>query len=364
MMDQDYRSQVWDDSVIQWLAVEIVSGQVIGELPDLQASTLSVRMEDITSTEAQLPYDKAPDNWLELTTPYKIALILVRDHIPQWGGIIIKRERELANNGITLTLSTIEHYLDSVYVKTVSYRHTQQTKIAGNLVNLTEAHRFYVQPDVGESIYLRDRDYDETQNKTVLSALQELSNVINGPEWYGTWRETDAGHYQPSIVIRDTIGQYRQQAVFEESAMAKLTVLEDYSTGYGANMVQATSSADGGENPLSNWQVYNDFARPVIEYKYQAGTSITRLDTLNQHALNELNSIKNGTTTISFTTSLENSPQPGIDWNLGDIVKYQLSSVSQYLPDFDSGKVRIIGYDLDYSQAWQLTPLLRPVEEE
>lgn len=347
----------------EWLAVKLVTGNVVGELPNLQCTKLQYRIGQMTTSEAILPWENIPSNWYDITRPYTSAVLLVSGDTVLWGGIIIKRERELASNGITLTLSTIEHYLDSVYVKTVSYRQTQQTKIAGNLVNLTEAHRFYVKPDVGESIYLRDRDYDETQNKTVLSALQELSNVINGPEWYGTWHETDAGHYQPSIVIRDTIGQYREQAVFEESAMAKLTVLEDYSTGYGANMVQATSSADGGENPLSNWQVYNDFARPVIEYKYQAGTSITRLDTLNQHALNELNSIKNGTTTISFTTSLENSPQPGIDWNLGDIVKYQLSSVSQYLPDFGSGKVRIIGYDLDYSQAWQLTPLLRPVEE-
>lgn len=348
----------------EWLVVKLVTGNVVAEVPNLQCTKLEYRIGQMTTSEAVLPWENIPKNWYDVTRPYTSAILLVDGDTVLWGGIIVKRERELASGGITLTLSTIEHYLDSVYVRTVSYRQKQQTQIAAGLVNLTEAHRLYVRPDVGNSIYIRDRDYDETQNKTVLSALQELSGVINGPEWYGTWREDSAGHYQPVLVIRDVIGQYRRQAVFDESSMAKLTVLEDYSTGYGANAVQATSSADGGESPLSDWQIYPDYSRPMIEYKYQAGTSITRKDTLNQHALNELISLQDGTKTLSFTTSLQDAPKPGQDWNLGDIVSYRLGSAAEYLPDYSSGQVRIIGYDLDYSQAWQLTPLLRPVEVE
>lgn len=346
----------------QWLIVKLVTGNVIAEVPNLQCTKLSYRIGKMTTSEAVLPWENIPRNWYDATRPYTSAILLVDGDTVLWGGIIVKRERELASGGINLTLSTIEHYLDSVYVRTVSYRQTQQTQIAAGLVNLTESHRFYVYPEASESIYIRDRDYDETQNKTVLSALQELSDVINGPEWYSFWVEDGTSRFQPVVVIKDTIGQYRERAVFDESSMAKLTVLEDYSTGYGANAVQATSSADGGESPLSDWQIYPDFSRPKVEYKYQAGTSITHKDTLNQHALNELRTLQDGTTTVTFTTSLENATKPGQGWELGDIVNYRLSSATDYLPDYSSGQVRIIGYDLDYSQAWQLTPLLRPVD--
>lgn len=345
----------------QWLVVKLVTGSVIGELPKLQCTKLEFRIGEMTSSEAVLPWDDIPRNWYDMTTPYVSAILLVQDSTVLWGGIVVKRERKLGGSGISLTLSTIEHYLDSVYIRTASYRKMSQTQIAANLIGFTSGHRLTVQTDAGLSTIIRDRDYDETQDKTILSAIQELSGVINGPEWYGTWRANEQGGFSPFIVVRDRLGKYREQAVFDETTMTELTVLEDYSTGYGANRVQATSSAEGAESAFSDWQVYTDFARPEVEYKYQAGTSIVRKDTLNQHAMSELEELKNGTITLSFITSLVNSPQPGVDWDLGDTVNYDLSNVSKYLPDYTSGVVRIIGYDLDYSQAWKLTPVLRPL---
>lgn len=348
----------------QWLAVRLITGHVIGELPHLQVRKLEYRIGQMTSSEAVLPWEGIPSNWQDLTLPYGTALLLTSGHTVLWGGIIIKRERKLGAGGMTLTLSTIEHYLDSVYIRSAKYKQLPQTKIAANLVDITESTGLHVVPDIGDSTILRDRTYDETQNKTILSAIQELSGVINGPEWVTGWRETEDNRFTPVIIIRDVLGQYREQAVFDESSMADFTILEDYSTGYGANRVQATSSAEDSESALSDWQEYQDPARPAIEYKYQAGTSITRKNTLNEHAKAELETLKNGTITITFTSALTTSPRPGVDWDIGDIVNYRLSTATDYLPDFDHGWVRIIGYDLDYSQAWQLTPMLRPVTTE
>ncbi|QHJ85201.1 MAG: hypothetical protein [Caudoviricetes sp.] len=364
MMDQDYRSQVWDDSVIQWLAVEIVSGQVIGELPDLQASTLSVRMEDITSTEAQLPYDKAPDNWLELTTPYKIALILVRDHIPQWGGIIIKRTRVIRGKSIQLTLTSIEHYLDSVYITDKTYKQASQTAIAAGLAHMTDDHRFGLLVEMADSPTLRDRTYTADQDKTVLSALQELSNVIGGPEFYTSWRLADDGMtYHPVISIADHIGSSEQVTTFDASIMADFQVLEDYSTGYGANRVKATSTADGTARPESYWYYdTSDNGRPFVEYKYSPSSSIINVGVLNDHARSKLLELRYGTTTISFTAALLEAPRLGVDWSVGDIVGYDVSDdIGQY-PDYQNGKMRVIGYDLDFQNAWILSLVLRPVE--
>lgn len=349
---------------MDWLAVKLVTGTVMAELPTLQCTKLEYRIGEMTSSDAVLPWDDRPKNWYDVTRPYETALLLVNGSRVIWGGIVIKRERKLGGSGINLTLSTIEHYLDSVYIRDLSFSQAPQTQIAAGLVELTKPNGLYVKPDIGDSTIKRDRTYSETQNKTVLSALQELSDVINGPEWYGTWREIDRGVFQPTLIIRDVLGTYRANAVFEESTMTDFSLLEDYSTGYGANKVQATSSAEDGESPLSDWQTYDDPSRPTIEYKYQAGTSITKKDTLNGHAKSALETMKNGTTTVTFTSALTTSPQPGVDWDIGDIVNYRLLTAHDYYPDFDSGQARIIGYDVDYSQAWTLTPMLRPVATE
>lgn len=351
-----------DMSSTRWVAVKLVTNGVIAELPDLQCTRLEFRIGEMTSAEATLPWDKAPRNWLDATRPYSVAILLVMGHTVLWGGIVIKRQRDLGGNGIKMTLSTIEHYLDSVYVGDLSFRQKPQTEIAKGIVDITSGHRFYVHSDIAPSSYLRDRDYSAEQDKTLLSALQELSNVINGPDWFGTWVENDYNAYFPTIVIRDKIGSDRSNTVFDESVMSKLSLLEDYSSGYGANRVQATSSAEGGDSATSDWQQYDDFSRPVIERKFSAGTSIIRKDTLNEHARQELRSIQNGTNTMNFSVGLLSAPEVGLDWSLGDIVSYRLTTAKEQFPDYSSGYLRIIGYDLNFTSGWELTPMLRPVE--
>ena len=63
---------------LQWLAVSLVDGHVIAELPDLQVNKMSYRMEEMTSTTGELPWENIPDNWRDATKPYAIAILLVQ----------------------------------------------------------------------------------------------------------------------------------------------------------------------------------------------------------------------------------------------------------------------------------------------
>lgn len=348
----------------QWIAVELVSGKPIAELPDLQVSKLSIRMEEITDCEAELPYDNRPVNWLDATAPFKIALLLVHDDVVLWGGIILKRERELGGSSVSLTMATVEHYLDSVYITTASYSQLPQTAIIQNLVGMTAGHRFPIDCIASASGIRRDRNYTADQDKTVLSAMQELSKVINGPEWLSYWRVNNDGEsYTPVIVTADRIGSNPPVTTFDSTVLDSFKVLEDYSTGYGANRVQASSTAEGEVKPTSSWHSSKDESRPVVEYKYTPSTSIVNIPVLDQHAQQKLTELQDGTTTVSFSASLISAPELGIEWEVGDVVSYDVSDDEEQFPDFQSGSLRVIGYDLEFQGAWILTPALRPVNE-
>lgn len=355
----------FDPNTLQWFAVRLTNGEVIAELPDLQCAKLSIRMEEISTAEATLPWDNRPKNWLEATKPYAVALLLVHYPVVQWGGIIVKRERSLGGKGLTLSLATFEHYLDSVYIGSKNFRATSQTEIVNQLVTSNLAnHRILFGTDITRSTITRDREYTSDQDKTVLSALQELSNVIGGPEWYTEWRfDATSGAYAPVVVCADHIGSAEPITSFDDTVMSDFTVTEDYSGGYGANRVKATSTAEGGSRPESDWQTSSDTSRPLIERKYSPSTSITNKSTLNSHARQELLAIQDGTTTIAFSAALLTAPRIGTEWNLGDMVGWDLFDAATYFPDFLSGQARIIGYDLDFSGAWKLTPIIQAERE-
>lgn len=345
----------------QWLLVRLVTNEVVAELPKLQCAKLEYRIGSMTSTEAVLPWDGIPETWVRTTKPFTSAILLVSGTTVLWGGIIIKRQREAGGPGLTLTLATVEQYLDCVYVNDISISQKSQTEIGGLLVNMTRGHKFTVSTEIGPSKVLRDRQYSSTQNKTVLSALTELSNVINGPEWYSTWRENEDGNYVPVVVIQDQLGRdFTDVTILDETVMSKLSLVEDYSSGYGANRVQAISS--GTEEGLaSDWMSLDDPDRPVIEHKFSASTSVTQKSTLNQHALQELNELQSGTNTMSFGLSLLRASAVGIDFGLGDTLSYELPDSKEEFPDYWKGTMRVIGYTVSFSGGWEITPMMRPM---
>ena len=82
-------------SGLQFVAVTLNDGTVIAELPDLQLTHLTYRFEETTSETATLPWRNAPRNWDEATTPYQVAILLLRESTVLWGGIVVKRERAM-----------------------------------------------------------------------------------------------------------------------------------------------------------------------------------------------------------------------------------------------------------------------------
>lgn len=350
---------LWDTSGFQFLAVSLTSGSVLAEFPDLQASKFSYRFEEMTSETVMIPWRNIPSNWGEATIPYGTAILLVRDSTVSWGGIVVKRERTLSGDGLSLTLATVEHYFDSVYVGDHTYSKRDQCEIVNDLVSTTlKDHRFMLAVETSPSSIQRDRTYKASSEKTLLSVLQELSNVQNGPEWCTSWRAGDGG-YLPVLTVADRIGSVTPVTTFDESVMTSFKVLEDYTDGYGANTVWAVGAASDDSQLRSDVMTADQSYRPVVEHVVRPSSSITLKETLNGHAAASLSQLKDGTNTIDMGLSLTAAPIVYEEWNPGDVVAWSIADDSGRFDGFDHGEARVVGYDIDFSGVWTITPVLR-----
>lgn len=350
---------LWNAAGFQFLAVSLTSGIVLAEFPDLQMSKLSYRFEETTSGTVTIPWRNIPSNWVEATIPYGTAIILVRGSTVLWGGIVVKRERTLQGEGLSLTLATVEHYFDSVYVKGHVYSNRDQCEIVEDLVSTTLGeHRFMLSVEASPSGVRRDRTYEESSDKTLLSVLQELSNVQNGPEWCTAWR-VDDGRYVPVLTVADRIGSRTPVTTFDESVMTSFKVLEDYTAGYGANMVVAVGSTQSEGQLRSDVMVADQSYRPVVEHVVRPSSSITQKKTLDAHAVSSLRQLQDGTNTVGMTLSLMAAPVVYEEWKPGDVVAWTIADDSGRFAGFDHGEARVVGYDIDFSGVWTITPVLQ-----
>lgn len=349
----------WDTAGFQFLAVSLTGGIVLAEFSDLQASKLSYRFEETTSETVMIPWWNIPSNWVEATVPYGVAILLVRGSTVLWGGIVVKRERTFQNEGLSLTLATVEHYFDSVYVKDHVYSNRDQCEIVKDLVSSTlEGHRFMISVEASPSSVHRDRTYEESSNKTLLSVLQELSNVQNGPEWCTAWR-VDDGRYTPVLTVADRIGSVSPVTTFEESVMTAFKIVEDYTNGYGSNMVWAVGDTTDETQLRSDTMVAEQSYRPVVEHVVRLSSNITQKETLDAHASSSLRQLQDGTNTISMTLSLSAAPIVYEEWRPGDVVAWTVTDDNGRFAGFDHGEARVVGYDIDFSGVWTITPVLQ-----
>nr|UVX91629.1 MAG: hypothetical protein [Bacteriophage sp.] len=350
---------VWDTAGFQFLAVSLTSGIVLAEFPDLQVSRLSYRFEETTSETVLLPWRNIPSNWGEATVPYGVAILLVRDSTVLWGGIVVKRERALQGSGLSLTVATVEHYLNTVYVKNHIYSNRDQCEIVSDLVSSTlKDHRIVFSVESSPSRIRRDRTYEESSGKTLLSALQELSNVQDGPEWCTSWRVVN-GRYTPVLTVADRIGSVTPVTTFDESVMTSFKIVEDYTSGYGANMVWAVGDTTGEDQLRSDVMVANQSYRPVVEHVVRPSSSIIQKETLNAHASASLRQLQDGTNTMSMTLSLLAAPIVYEEWKPGDVVAWTVADDDGRFAGFDHGEARVVGYDIDFSGVWTITPVLQ-----
>lgn len=352
-------------------------GRVIGEPNDL--SGLGVNCYDTdreTSVDAVPTFAGAVPGWDAATLPGRTMLAALDENdTPIWGGVILRRH-STPSSWVGLDMSTLEAYLDRRYVRDHVYTNTAQGVIVDAILSadvIPTGVQFVVDAD---SPQVRDRTYDDDEDKTALAVLQELMGVEDGPEFTVDLEWADAAHtvLRRVVRVRDRIGTaYTQPATrFEMPGSVKdFEFTEDYTTENGANDLLATSSGEGDVRPVSDHAIATDLlANGWVRYesRFSPSTSIIDKNVLNDHARSELAEMRDGLKELVLTVDLDTSPRIGHDFHLGDDVTAVLTCPrfpqvlgpdGHMVPGYVK-TVRCTGWDLDYS-ARTLSPRLLEV---
>jgi hypothetical protein len=370
--------------VSEWVAVSLLDGEIIVDVPMLEVEAVSASMGRYETTTGSLPIvpGKVSPEWRRATTPWASALVLLDDNpldpahgIPVWGGIVTRRSRNETDRA-DLDLVTAEGYFDRVYVGDETFAAVPQCTIAETLIEEYAGAagggiplRVEIVGDVGQE---RDRTYLDRDDKTLYAIVRDLAGIINGIEWFIGWEWQFApDRLTPVVYLGDRVGLdvtegLAPAAVFDlPGSVRTFEFIEDYGHGRGANDIMATSSGEGELRPQSERQVYVDPLRPRLEYRWTPSTSITETATLDGHAERRLPEMRNGTQAIGLDLNLSTAPKLGVDWGIGDTVGIDLGGIAadgrEQLPAFPGGlegNARVAGWSRVLTEPQAITPFV------
>lgn len=307
---------------------------------------------------------KIRDIWPDLTSVYISRTAggggaSPSNPVAEFGGMITQVNATEAGT-TQVGLESIESYLNRRTLKrTLSYTERPQTRIAMRLVEEAQFNGIPLFADAAESQFDRDRTYQPWNRKLIGEAVQELTQIINGPDWEIVHSRLD-GHWSTTMFFRDFVGVDRSEEVQlqsdrELSAYALTIDAKDHATwvdaiGSGEEEDQLLVTAVDPAN------IYPQFdAAP-------AWKDVNRLTTLQQHADGYLEEYREPRAAPTFSIA-GLSPSPSL-LRLGDIVdvRQDFGAVTFH------GHARIItiswalGVDEPITRTFETVPMIRASE--
>jgi len=353
---------------LSWISVNANDGSVIADLPTLRVDgALKQTLMRYESQTASLPTwqdgadDAPPSNWRTATRPGATFLVALSEPLdneprglPLWGGMVIRRNR-IPGAGVKLSLVTAEGYLDRVYSLGVGFPSAPQNTMVKLLVEeyVQNGYRRGIPirvEVVGGTGVARSRTFNDWDDKTLYSILQDLSGVIGGPEWTIGWEWVDEQRLGLVFYVGDRIGSPPPAGLnpnaqfYLPGSVNDAELVEGYGADEGANDVMAVSSGTEEARPQSEHQTNAGDLRPRFEYRWTPSTSITDVDTLTAHAQRALAAMKDGSLALTLTANREEAPKLGRDWFIGDDIGFDIQA-----PEFPgglSGTARCVGWEL------------------
>ncbi|MFG2046128.1 hypothetical protein ACGFIW_01690 [Micromonospora sp. NPDC048935] len=359
-------------TVVTWLGCDLVTGQIVEELPGLQPSgSIGSLLGAYTSASFALPIPLAghgapPRGWEAATEPGRSMIVAVLGGVPIWAGVLLPREGGTEATA-PLSCMSLEGYLDRRFVGDhVWAQQDEASVIAAGLISDANVEGINLLVDAPPTGTLRDRTYVDQDDATVYSRLRELSGVIDGPEWTIVlgWSDSTQTAITKTVRVRKRIGvaSTTPNAVFSTvgTSNARYRYREDYGAGRGANHIVATSTSSGDGETRPQSAPARDEALlaagwPRYEHRFTAGSSITEVATLDAHAQQALALMARGARTLTISARADADPLLGTDWSIGDDIRYELTGHRH--PAGLVGVARAVGWDLDV-RAGVVSPIL------
>lgn len=350
---------------LAWYGCDLKSGDIIEDLRCLTpGGALSRRLGAVTTFSASLALDGAPADWEAATDPGRSLLVAVdtATDTPIWAGIPLTRSGG-SGSVVELQAVTPEGYLDRRYTGTVTLSQTDQTAVCSALLGpaLTDGPPFVL--DAVNTGRVIDYAVEDGDDRTALSALQEVMGLEDGPEWTidVTWSDASHSGFALPIRIRSAIGTQASQpeGTFDfPGAVSSYSLEESYESGKGATIVQARGEGEGSGRLSSNAYLADTLLAngwPRWVYRFTPATGLTDTTQLNAHAAKALTLMQTGAKVWNIEATASVAPRIGRDWNLGDNVRMVIDSSPRH-----SRSVDIIAR----AWSWELEPgadTVRPI---
>ncbi|MFC4034533.1 hypothetical protein ACFO3J_24095 [Streptomyces polygonati] len=351
---------------LDYYACDLKSGVVVEELQSLSPGTIGRTLGSSTTATADLALAGAPPDWVSATQPGR-SMVVAADrltHQPIWPGIVLTRQRG-SDPTAQLGLVTPEAYLDRRY--TGSYDASggaDQVAIMTGVSSalLVDAPPFVIDaPALGVSGVYSLQDGDD---RTVLSALQELQQMDGWPEWTidVQWATADRSAVQLVLRIRQQIGVVRPdpEATFDlPGCITSYNQLESYEAGKGATDVLAWGEGEGSGRLHSDSYTADDLIAagwPRWVYRYTPASNTTSPAALNASAALTIAQMRLGSSVWTVEAAASAAPRLGSDWALGDSVRTKITTSDGH-PDGADVVARAYGWQLD-AEGNTVTPIM------
>ncbi|MFI5769661.1 hypothetical protein ACIA74_14080 [Streptomyces sp. NPDC051658] len=355
---------------LAWYGCDLRTGGIVEDLPSLKTPQLSRRLGQATTAQFDLQLGGAPADWASATAPGRSALVAVDTvtDTPIWAGSLLRRTRGAAHTA-QLSCATLESYLDRRYTGTLALTGLDQASVIAAVTTniLTNGPPFTIDaPSIGVTM---DYSVLDSDDKTILSALDEIMGLDGGPEWTVDVEWADAAHtkFQFPLRVRSAIGTQSPQpeATFDfPGTIVDYTQDESYEDGKGATAVVARGEGEGESRLSSSNYIATDLLAggwPMYVHRYSPASGLTDPAQLNAHAAQALGLMATGASTWAVTALASQAPRLGVDWGLGDTVRIEIApGISPGHSEGASVVARAWAWELDVN-ADQITPVL--VEE-
>ena len=326
---------------------------------------LSRRIGASTSSSFSLVLAGAPREWASASDPGRTAIVAVDrlTGLPIWSGAVLPRSGGSATT-VEMSAATLEAYLDRRYPGTVQATATDISTIMQQVATAALTQGPPLVLDVTPCGTAVDYTVLDSDDKSVLSCLQELAGLDGAPEWTidTAWADAAQTRIQWVLRIRPSIGiqSTTPNVVLDlPGCVSEYTCAESYEAGKGATSVVARGEADGASRITSTPHIANAFLAagwPLWEYRYQPASGITSSGALDAHAAAALALLGPGSRAWTVQAVASRAPRLGRDWALGDSIALAIASSPRH-PAGATVVARAFGWDLDPG-ADRVTPIL------
>lgn len=240
------------------------------------------------------------------------ALWVYRDNAIWWGGIpwtVIPRQGQRGSVEVAVSAATFDSYAHHrILHKDISYVQWDQNQLVASLWQVLQGldsggdqrgnigvECNYFIPSIPTQNILRDRSYRVAEQSYFGKLVEDLGDVIDGPEHtIDTWVD-DTGNRHKTLRVQTRIGVIQPRAVFQRVANGGGRVLEwahtadavDGGTTFRGRGDAPEGAADTEVEPILSTRYYNDTLLsdgwPLLDVSadYQG---VKELATLNQYA--------------------------------------------------------------------------------